>query len=1338
MMDFQKYRALSEDAQRLLCYYVGVGLGTNRRMNEHLYVLNRYCFSSFKGQSALDELMDTGIIYESGRDWYTNSTKYGVRKGDIVPSLCYLFEYRKDFVEAYKDLKTVDGGTYKSLHNAIQQLVASGYTEATDAHLISSDQAEMLLWVADEPKMIPLINSLAPETFIHLFDSLSEFWMENDVVCDTAMLAGIVMKYGGITELNRYKFIASLDLYNYIATGKMPDGIYREMSEGCLLAAMNLLNNGKYEQSLAWFDKSLKLLKSVETRRGMFHNAVLNFYLMLCYIHVGDDLSKSRINTFLQREESRTWTTLLPSRVIVEDHLGIGEKTHRETLHKMYKSADMGELPVLYKYFAFMISNYLGLPSTDMIADECVPKIAMLRHEMSPFVTLDSDDREQLDKAFGTSPVLNSIEHKAAWESVLEALAKEASGAKSVVVEQDIRLMYLRPSMLSNEVLVREQTRLKNGSWGSGKSISDARFRQGNLPYMNDADRRIVAKLQRSIRWNLTIQDVAEELVGDNRLYYGRTAPYLSVKVDRDKPYLIVEREEGKFVVKSNVPRNRVDDDCIVVENSPTHYSVIALPPDTRNFYKQLLEQAAFPLSAEQTLRSLLPLIGGKVELHSSLIEGGSTLPLVDGNALIGFQLRPKQNNRYEVVPFVRPLMGGNKTYTLCEGDNVIIDENSEGRVRVSRNMEAEMESLEVVRRFWDKHGYDYGDEENDTYPPDFMLDLLQFVQDNPSLCYAEWPEGQTIKIRALSSGGGSWSGSLKSQGEWFSIEGEIQMDDDTVLSINQLLDLIGQGHGRYVQLGEGEFLALSDKLRQQLMKLDAVVNRERGRIRISPFSAAFMQDDTLNGEIRFMLDGKLIDIRKRIMDSSNYRPDPPEELSATLRPYQLDGYQWMARLNSWGAGALLADDMGLGKTIQTIAFLLLKKNDGPSLVVAPASVAPNWKSELDRFAPTLNSQVLNFATNRAKVIEDAKAGDVIITTYGILLSIQDNITKKKWNVACLDEAHIIKNRGAKTSAAAMKIKADNRVMLTGTPVQNHLGELWSLFQFVNPGMLGGYEQFSHKFILPIQNNHDKERQEQLDQIVHPFMLRRTKQAVLKELPDKTEIYHQVELSTEELAVYESIRKRAENLIANKMKDGKEMDMNVLAEIMRLRQAACSAQLIEPKWSGESSKIITLVELLQGIIEGGNRALVFSQFVSFFDLVKKELDKRGMEYFYIDGSVSVKKRTEMVERFQNGENALFLISLKAGGLGLNLTGANYVFHLDPWWNPAIEQQATDRAYRIGQQQAVTVYHLISKHTIEEKIIRLHQTKRDLADNLLDGTDMSYKLTGKDLLEMIAR
>lgn len=333
-----------------------------------------------------------------------------------------------------------------------------------------------------------------------------------------------------------------------------------------------------------------------------------------------------------------------------------------------------------------------------------------------------------------------------------------------------------------------------------------------------------------------------------------------------------------------------------------------------------------------------------------------------------------------------------------------------------------------------------------------------------------------------------------------------------------------------------------------------------------------------------------------------------------------------------------------------------------------------------------------------------------------------------------LDEAHVIKNRGAKTSGVAMQLKTKYRIMLTGTPVQNHLGELWNLFQFVNPGLLGSYDDFSRRFILPIETAGDKARQKDLDRLVHPFMLRRTKEKVLAELPEKTEIYQTVDLSDEEMAVYEIIREKAEQMLESE--GSEKVSINTLAEITRLRQAACSAALVEKQWKGKTSKVEALLEALEPIVESGDSVLVFSQFTSFLSIVKKALDKAKVPYLYIDGSVSVKERQKLVEQFQKGECPVFVISLKAGGLGLNLTRANYVFHLDPWWNPAIEQQATDRAYRIGQHNAVTVYHFLSAGTIEEKIKRLHDRKRDLAENILDGTDMSGKITGRQLLEMI--
>ena len=313
-----------------------------------------------------------------------------------------------------------------------------------------------------------------------------------------------------------------------------------------------------------------------------------------------------------------------------------------------------------------------------------------------------------------------------------------------------------------------------------------------------------------------------------------------------------------------------------------------------------------------------------------------------------------------------------------------------------------------------------------------------------------------------------------------------------------------------------------------------------------------------------------------------------------------------------------------------------------------------------------------------------------------------------------------------------MSLHARSRLTLTGTPVQNYLGELWSLFQFLNPGLLGSYQHFAERFINTASEEDSRMRRQQLRRIISPFILRRTKAEVAEELPEKTDIIRRIVLSDSERTGYELMRERARKAVESSDK----VSVNILSDITRLRMAACDPALTGNSGLERSSKTEAFMDLASEILSGGNRILVFSQFTSYLKRVCGELDAMGTEYFYLDGSVPVTRRAEMVGAFQKGERNIFLISLKAGGLGLNLTGANYVIHLDPWWNPAVEQQATDRAYRIGQQQNVTVYHLISEHTIEEKILRLHKTKRDLADAILEGQGSGRAITLEELRDML--
>ena len=484
--------------------------------------------------------------------------------------------------------------------------------------------------------------------------------------------------------------------------------------------------------------------------------------------------------------------------------------------------------------------------------------------------------------------------------------------------------------------------------------------------------------------------------------------------------------------------------------------------------------------------------------------------------------------------------------------------------------------------------------------------------------------------------------------------------------------------------------------------------------------------------------------LMKRIDEAGQQQFPLPANIHAELRPYQVAGYEWMSRLAYWGAGACLADDMGLGKTLQAITLMQSRAAQGPQLVIMPTSLLHNWVSEMNRFAPALNVKLLNQqGVNRQQVVADAEPADIVLATYGLLVTEGELLSQRTWTTIVLDEAHAIKNRDTQTSKSAMELKGDFRLMLTGTPLQNHLNEIWNLFQFANPGLLGSYQQFTDRFILPIERDHDAERQRLLRCLLSPFLLRRTKDDVLSELPEKTEITLRVELSADEQALYDNLRQQA---IAN-LEEGTKSPLQALAEITRLRQAACHPRLINQKLDIPSSKTQAFLRLVDELRQSGHRALVFSQFTSHLALIREELDKLQSQvsgsnpsdswsYLYLDGSTTPSERDRLVRQFQTGSEPLFLISLKAGGLGLNLTAADYVIHLDPWWNPAIEDQASDRAHRIGQERPVTVYRLIAAGTIEEKIIRLHQNKRSMADALLQDADLYTQISSDDIIRLL--
>jgi SNF2 family DNA or RNA helicase len=373
--------------------------------------------------------------------------------------------------------------------------------------------------------------------------------------------------------------------------------------------------------------------------------------------------------------------------------------------------------------------------------------------------------------------------------------------------------------------------------------------------------------------------------------------------------------------------------------------------------------------------------------------------------------------------------------------------------------------------------------------------------------------------------------------------------------------------------------------------------------------------------------------------------------------------------------------------------------------------------------------------TDRKALLKSLGPSDVVLCSYGLLYSEAKAIEKITWNTLVLDEAQAIKNLATKRSQAAKQLSADFRLILTGTPMENHLGELWNLMDFLNPGLLGSAQRFQERIAIPIERDHCSSTRHHLKRLVTPFVLRRSKAQVLTELPARTEITLRIEPSAEESVFYEALRRTALEALADTTK-GPSRHLQVLAEIMRLRRACCHPRLVAKDLKIGSSKLAQICETIEELRDGKHRALVFSQFVDHLALVRNELDERQISYQYLDGSTPAKQRQASVEAFQAGEGDVFLISLKAGGTGLNLTAADYVLHLDPWWNPAVEDQASDRAHRIGQQRPVTIYRMILAGTIEERILELHATKRDLAESLLEGTDQSGKLSTEELLKLI--
>jgi superfamily II DNA or RNA helicase len=583
---------------------------------------------------------------------------------------------------------------------------------------------------------------------------------------------------------------------------------------------------------------------------------------------------------------------------------------------------------------------------------------------------------------------------------------------------------------------------------------------------------------------------------------------------------------------------------------------------------------------------------------------------------------------------------------------------------------------------------------------------------------------------------------------DWLSLRMNFESEGVAVTQ-EELARCLTEGR-KYVRLSDGTFARLDPlKVREVLQRQAEILATGGGNGGKLPLSQAGRIEELLNQVGRATVSSDAKELFKKLQDIDEIKGTrKPRNLKAQLRPYQEQGFQWLWFLHEIGSGGVLADDMGLGKTVQTLALLLAVKNEDAKiegkkkpfkvLIVAPTSVVTNWLREMDKFAPSLRHALWHGAERRERKDEMDDA-DVVVTSYALLRRDEEMLKEIDWRYVIVDEAQQIKNPLSATARAAKRLRADRRLALSGTPIENRLSEIWSIFDFVSPGLLGPLDKFEERYSRPIDAG-DKTAAARLRATIHPFILRRTKSEVAKDLPEKIETDQFCELTGEQSSLYGAVLKevRAQVMGEVERQGLARSHIQILAGLTRLRQAACDPRLLGlPRQFGDedSGKLVALRDLIETSLEGGHKVLVFSQFVTMLQLIKRAMDEDKVSYEYLDGST--KDRADRVDNFQRDDGpSVFLISLKAGGSGLNLTAADTVIHFDPWWNPAVEDQATDRAHRIGQTKVVTTYRLIAKGTIEEKILELAEKKRELVGAVLsEDIGGAKKLTKNDLEDL---
>ncbi|MFO8073453.1 MAG: DEAD/DEAH box helicase [Polyangia bacterium] len=962
-----------------------------------------------------------------------------------------------------------------------------------------------------------------------------------------------------------------------------------------------------------------------------------------------------------------------------------------------------------------------------------------------------AEKHRSIHEGLGTSSLIELAVPEPAWKRSLDAIAGivASDGPTAATPLMNERIIWELDTRHDGVNLEAFLQRRSGRSWTKGRKVALKRlyeqFESASFSFLSDQDRALCQALvefteqrsygYRELAYRFDEERAARALIGHPRVFPpgDRENP---IEIVEREPQLVVAHQDDGRIALSLEPRPLRDDESFRMSTEASgRRSIVFFGAEHLRLHRLLGGTLKVPAAAADRVIETLQKVASVISVQSEIggqVEGGVK---VEADARPHVHLQPYQDGlRLDLYvqpfgdggPFYRPGTGGETIFASIDGrpTTTIRDPADEARL-----LDALIDACPTLAtRMLD----------------DFSVccpspaEALEVLVELESLADEQrvtlhWPQGRSLTLAGQASHS-QLRLHIRKDRDWFAASGSLDVDSELSLDLLRLIELVEANPSRFVRMDDGRFLALTEQLRRRVEELAAYGDRRSNqkKLRFPPVRAAALEAITDTAKLKSDKHWKAW--IRRMHDAADVRAEVPSTLRTELRDYQREGFQWLARLAAWGVGGCLADDMGLGKTIQALALLLDRAPDGPALVVAPTSVAFNWMTEARRFAPTLDAHLFGEG-DREALLANVGSHDLVICTYGLLHAEAARLQAVPWHTVVLDEAQAIKNTATRRSQAAMKLKADFRLIMTGTPLENHLGELWNLFDFINPGLLGSLDSFQTRFALPIERDRCRETRRRLKRLIQPFILRRTKSQVMEELPPRTEVIRRVDLSDEEAAFYEALRKRAIEKLKNAGDEGPR-HLEILAEIMRLRRACCHPRLVLDDCDISGSKLALFSETLDELLANGHKALVYSQFVDHLEILRRELERKGISHQYLDGSTPARQRKQRVEAFQAGDGDIFLVSLKAGGLGLNLTAADYVLHMDPWWNPATEDQASDRAHRLGQRRPVTIYRFISKGTIEEKITAMHTQKRALADSLLEGASISGKLSAEELLALI--